>query len=402
MPTTNQSDNIYTADGTLAGNRNVAFNNHDLAFDTDKLFINGTNGNVGIGTNTPSEKLEAAGDILSSGGDIFLISNKNGINVNQDSGTLMNFRLANQNIAQLSRIGTNHGQFKVSQYSTGSTADNYPAYSFTADSNSGLVLYGADSVGIVTGGTTRLIATSNGRVGIGTTSPDSQLQVNGNAHINKDLKVDDSEIIYTQHDYKDEGLNGEILNWNLLQTEKTDDPNDRDFATITSGTGYKQTFPITRWKIGDEGHNGQHYGYVGYFPDTMAHDGAFRVNTAGHEETDLILGVGTKDVVYIDNHNFYVGLGTDMPDQLLDVAGNMRLRNAFYDRNNQHGTAGQILSSTATGTDWIDINSLSVNSLWDSDHDTGVQVEESADDDTIRFDTAGTERMTLSNAGDFR
>lgn len=28
-------------------------------------------------------------------------------------------------------------------------------------------------------------------------------------------------------------------------------------------------------------------------------------------------------------------------------------------------------------------------------------MEESADDDTIRFDTAGTERMTLSNAGDF-
>jgi len=33
--------------------------------------------------------------------------------------------------------------------------------------------------------------------------------------------------------------------------------------------------------------------------------------------------------------------------------------------------------------------------LWDTDSDTGIQVEESADDDIIRFDTAGTERMVV-------
>ena len=53
---TNYTDNIYTADGTLAGNRNVAFNNNNLAFDTDKLFVNGASGNVGIGTASPDVK----------------------------------------------------------------------------------------------------------------------------------------------------------------------------------------------------------------------------------------------------------------------------------------------------------------------------------------------------------
>jgi len=35
----------------------------------------------------------------------------------------------------------------------------------------------------------------------------------------------------------------------------------------------------------------------------------------------------------------------------------------------------------------------------DTDNDTKVQVEEGSDDDTIRFDTAGTERMTITSAG---
>lgn len=37
--------------------------------------------------------------------------------------------------------------------------------------------------------------------------------------------------------------------------------------------------------------------------------------------------------------------------------------------------------------------------LWDTDRDTGIQVEETIDDDIIRFDTAGVERMSISAAG---
>ena len=37
--------------------------------------------------------------------------------------------------------------------------------------------------------------------------------------------------------------------------------------------------------------------------------------------------------------------------------------------------------------------------FWDLDRDTGVQVEEGTDDDTIRFDTTGAERMVIDNTG---
>jgi len=48
-----------------------------------------------------------------------------------------------------------------------------------------------------------------------------------------------------------------------------------------------------------------------------------------------------------------VGVGTDGPTQKLHVNGNARVTGAYYDSNNSPGTAGQVLSSTATGTDWV-------------------------------------------------
>ena len=49
------------------------------------------------------------------------------------------------------------------------------------------------------------------------------------------------------------------------------------------------------------------------------------------------------------------------------------------------------------GTDWV---SISAGALWDDDKNTGIQVEESADENPIRFDTGGTERMVITATGD--
>ncbi len=42
---------------------------------------------------------------------------------------------------------------------------------------------------------------------------------------------------------------------------------------------------------------------------------------------------------------------------------------------------------------------MSSESLWDADRDTGVQVEESSDEDKIRFDTGGTQRGLIDAVG---
>ena len=48
-----------------------------------------------------------------------------------------------------------------------------------------------------------------------------------------------------------------------------------------------------------------------------------------------------------------VGIGSTSPSQKLHVVGNARITGAIFDSGNSAGTAGQVLSSTATGTDWI-------------------------------------------------
>jgi len=84
----------------------------------------------------------------------------------------------------------------------------------------------------------------------------------------------------------------------------------------------------------------------------------------GHDDIDLSLQGGDRFVIsnttdgldimsmLYDTGN--VGIGTTSPSQKLHVVGSARVTGAYYDSSNSAGTSGQILSSTATGTDWID------------------------------------------------
>ncbi len=259
------ANNIYNSDGTLTGNRTVSLNGNDLLFSGS--------GNIGIGVSNPVNKLQINGNVRST-------------------------------------------RFVGSNGTQGS-----PIFRFDSDADTGMFRGGVNQLAFTTGGNERVRIDDNGRVGIGTASPDRMLQINGNAHINRALQVDDSAMIYTDHTYNDNTF-GELY-WNLLQTQKTDDPNDAEFATITSGTGWKQVTPITRWKIGNEKENGQHYGYVGYFP-LDGWNSSFRINTSGKDDTNLSLGAMSKDVINITASDLFVGIGTDTPTAQLHTTEGVR------------------------------------------------------------------------------
>ena len=57
------------------------------------------------------------------------------------------------------------------------------------------------------------------------------------------------------------------------------------------------------------------------------------------------------------------------------------------------GTIDQVLSTDGSGT--LSWTTLSINSIVDADNDTKIQVENSTDEDIIRFDLEGSERLTL-------
>ena len=63
------------------------------------------------------------------------------------------------------------------------------------------------------------------------------------------------------------------------------------------------------------------------------------------------------------------------------------------------GAIGQVLSvnDTTGEIEWID---SVFSTLQDTEGDTQIQVEEGADDDTIRFDILGLERATIQSTGE--
>jgi len=61
----------------------------------------------------------------------------------------------------------------------------------------------------------------------------------------------------------------------------------------------------------------------------------------------------------ITQSNGKIGISIDIPTQELHVDGSARVTGGYYDSSNSQGTSGKVLSSTGSGTSWIDVISAS-------------------------------------------
>ncbi|MFY7885685.1 MAG: hypothetical protein ACOVOV_12685, partial [Dolichospermum sp.] len=181
-----------------------------------------------------------------------------------------------------------------------------------------LVVLGAASIGSATYNTA---APTNGllvegNIGIGTTSPGGKL----------DVKLAGANL--TSYDF---GLDLKVteLSGGWARSHRIYNTN---YTTATSFFGVYGT-----------------QSNVNYAYWTL--DNPASVDTTGYNSTKGIFLLTTGNV----------GIGVTNPSQKLHVAGSLRVTGAFYDSNNDAGTSGQILKSTATGTDWVDISSLGVD-----------------------------------------
>lgn len=128
-------------------------------------------------------------------------------------------------------------------------------------------------------------------------------------------------------------------------------------------------------------------------------------------------GGADTQVQYNDNGNFAgdAGLTYDDANNILTVgnsvvitgqAGNAPTFIALDDLDDVtiSGVAdGECLVYDNGSGDWVNGSCSaggSGNRIIDADNDTQIQVEESADEDTIRFDTAGAERVVIDTTGD--
>lgn len=80
-------------------------------------------------------------------------------------------------------------------------------------------------------------------------------------------------------------------------------------------------------------------------------EGSFEIGNS-FSSGDLRLKAGNAEAMRITSAG-NVGINETAPSQKLHVSGNIRVTGAYYDSANSAGTSGQILSSTGTGTAWI-------------------------------------------------
>lgn len=88
------------------------------------------------------------------------------------------------------------------------------------------------------------------------------------------------------------------------------------------------------------------------FESYRTSDGAIDYGSIGTLDGNMVIsGSGALSEHLVVTNIGRVGIGDATPDALLDVAGSFRLDGTFADKDGDDGVLGQILASTATGTD---------------------------------------------------
>lgn len=142
------------------------------------------NGNTGIGTNSPSQKLEVSGNIKATGKIIlmdgsatlpsFSFSNDNDVGIYRISSNILGF--ATGGVEHLRIDGAGIATFNGIIYNATGSA-SVPSYSFSADGNTGIFRPTADQLAFSTNGTERARFNETGNFAIGNTDPEAGLHV---------------------------------------------------------------------------------------------------------------------------------------------------------------------------------------------------------------------------------
>ena len=360
-----------------------------LAFSASSFYFD--NGNVGIGTTTPTSPLHI---VKSGGARINLGDSQNTVaisSIEEVGDSAMGFYT--QTSIERMRI-TSSGDVGIGTTSPSEKLDVYGVIRgvYTADPGAvgavtaKLLSYSPSPYGLVFrgyGSGTHSIQSqreandaqiyplslqpNGGNVGIGTTSPTYKLQVvnSGNTLLQLNgnnttgtidtgftISADDSKNIY------------------LYQRENASTvfgTNNVERMRITSGgnVGIGTTTPTSKL------HSVANLSGAGSYDSRCA---IFGYNSSIDELYNNPIGVAGRVRIeggiaiygdtsntggwagYFDGKGYFsenVGIGTTNPSQLLHVAGNARVAGAIYDSLDAPGSSGQILSSTNTGTKWI-------------------------------------------------
>jgi len=352
-------------------NANVVLGNNNLSVGGTDFFVNNNDGRVGIGTSSPSTKLEINGTGTSATTAPILTLNSDGAGGNHWAG----LRFADD--------GTN--KWGVVQDVNADDTNSLSIYDYAA---------GASSMHFSTGG----------NVGIGTTNPDGKLDViDGNAQFVFESASSDRAYLQTYHNAIPTAGDDIMINYfNAYDSTSTSTTYASIAAyadTVTDGVEDGGLAFGTRNNGAFETNIRIKDGYVGINTTTPTEVlevrpslGIFQVLAGAHlgmtntnaniEWTINPRNSGIMDIAYDDNVVMAfenttgdVGIGDSTPDAKLDVYENLASSYAaIIDQDSNTGYGLQILTDSATAGDPI-LNVLSGSTsrfYVDADGEVGI------------------------------
>jgi hypothetical protein len=347
---TNGTWELYlgTENGGSGARYNSASSQHTFYNNGSAVMRINSSGNVGIGTTSPSYKL----DVIGTGGF---------------SG----------NVTSGGKITSGIGAFRTGGFYipyAGST--NSRTWAMTSDE----IVYGDFSIltsSTQTGGIDlyRFYINPAGNVGIGTTAPAKLLSVRS-----LDNAVTSFAGFYALNEtqgvelwYGGIQMAGSNSNVALSLASKgaesivfNTNSSEKMRITAAGNVGIGITSPANKLIAASDASPTSENSYA--IAAAAASDPAYKT-VIGYDFTNDVgliaavrTGIGWRNISMPQGS---LGLGVSSPTQKLHVAGNIRVTGAYYDSNNEAGTSGQVLTSTVTGTDWMTPATTTATSLYD-------------------------------------
>lgn len=250
-------------------------------------------------------------------------------------------------------------------------------YSFIAgyDSGNRRVYMGLDSTGepsiqgALSNGTARQISINpnGGNVGIGTTTPYYKLDVvNAGPNSIRVLNTANTSDAYllAQNTLGSTffGINatgGYIYNGTALPILFYTSGNERVRITAAGNVGIGTSAPANKLVATSDASPTDENTYA--IAAAAATDPSYKT-VIGYDLTNDIglitavrTGIAWKNISIPQGS---LGIGNLGPTEKLHVTGNIRVTGSYYDSSNSQGTSGQVLSSTGSGTDWVSLSEI--------------------------------------------
>ena len=356
-----KSENIEDFTTTLNRTSNLSFHTRNNGTQIEAIRIK-EDGHVGIGTTSPDEKLDVAGNIVATEQNPY-------IKIQAGSTGSPNLRFDQDTTRRAFLRYQNAGQFDI--------INEYGDVTFWTGTS------GSESQ--------KMTVKPSGQVGIGTTSPGQLLDVAGiiqSKSTNPQVRINTSSGTGAGY---------------LVFGDSADD--DRGWISYQHASDAME-FRVNASVAMTINSNG----YL-VFPDgQITSDGTnFIIDGASGKE---VIVSSARDVrLIIDDNNddtnneFQIFKHNDdsASNKILSLtqAGALTI-NSAYTFPTSDGSANQVLQTDGSGNlsfATVSSGGGSTDSIADADDDTKIQVEESSDEDIIRFDVAGSQLMQISSNG---